>query len=306
MSDDIPFAALIDHPDPEIVALEIALRRAQLDADVDALERLLADDLLFTGPDGQLVTKAQDLTAHTSGAVRFRRHDVEELRVRRIADGVALCALRTHLTVEVAGFPVDGRYHYSRMWVRAHDASWRVAGGHVSVLQAAPTAKETLIAVNSETISTTAAIVGAARAFESWQDYQDALIRAVAPLTSAQLAQRPVAGRRSPGELSAHIVFGRALHLHRALGDAANDVRPYVAWDDEKQPRTAAEIVTGLELTWRVIEQCVHGNTSEVENATESHMMLLQYVWGMLDHDLPHAGQLSVLLRATGLPGVDI
>lgn len=39
----------------------------------------LAEDLLFTGPDGNLGTKAQNLAAHGSGTVRFRGHEPEEL-----------------------------------------------------------------------------------------------------------------------------------------------------------------------------------------------------------------------------------
>src|SRR4051812_42513751 len=89
--------ALVGPADPEIVALETRLRAAQLDADVAALDALIADALLFTGPDGQLGTKAQDLEAHGSGAVRFRAHEPEELRVRRIGGDVAVVALRAQL-----------------------------------------------------------------------------------------------------------------------------------------------------------------------------------------------------------------
>ena len=130
--DDELSRVLIGEADPEIVALESALRRAQLDADVAALDHLLADDLLFTGPDGQIGTKAQDLAAHASGQVRFLRHVVEELRVRRVASDVAVVALCAHLVVEVAGMPVQGRFRYTRVWAREHDATWRVVGGHVA------------------------------------------------------------------------------------------------------------------------------------------------------------------------------
>ena len=60
--------------DDEIVALEAAIRDAQLSADVAQLDALISPDLLFTGPDGQLGTKAQDLEAHGSGVVRFVEH----------------------------------------------------------------------------------------------------------------------------------------------------------------------------------------------------------------------------------------
>jgi ketosteroid isomerase-like protein len=125
-------AVLVGAADAEIVACEAQIRAAQLAADVTALDRLIADELLFTGPDGQLGTKAQDLAAHGSGTLRFRGHEPEELRVRRIGADVAVAALRARLTVEVAGTLVRGTYRYTRVWARADGGPWRVVGGHVS------------------------------------------------------------------------------------------------------------------------------------------------------------------------------
>ncbi len=125
-------AVLVGPADAEIVALEAALRAAQLAADVQALARLISDDLLFTGPDGQLGTKAQDLEAHSSGVVRFRSHVPEELRIRRVGANVVVTALRARLQVDVAGTRVGGTYRYTRMWAREPDGQWRVVGGHVS------------------------------------------------------------------------------------------------------------------------------------------------------------------------------
>jgi ketosteroid isomerase-like protein len=124
---------LIGQPDPEITALESALRRAQLEADVAALDRLISEHLLFTGPDGQLITKAQDLATHASGQVRFLRHTPVELRVRRVGSDVAITALCADLTVEVAGAAIEGRFRYTRVWAREPDQGWQVVGGHVAV-----------------------------------------------------------------------------------------------------------------------------------------------------------------------------
>jgi ketosteroid isomerase-like protein len=125
-------AALVGPADDEIVALEVALRRAQLDADVAALDALIADVLLFTGPDGRLGTKAQDLEAHGSGVVRFRAHEPEELQVRHVGADVVVTALRARLAVEVAGTLMQGTYRYTRIWAREDGQRWRVVGGHVS------------------------------------------------------------------------------------------------------------------------------------------------------------------------------
>ena len=153
---------------------------------------------------------------------------------------------------------------------------------------------------------TTRATVAEWRAFVSWQDYQEALQRAVVPLTDEQLGRRILPGRRTPGEIAEHIVFGRALHLSRTLGAAAAELASYQRWDDEGDPpRSAAEIVQGLEATWRIIEdRLMRGSPADAEIDPESEV--LRTIWGLLDHDLPHAGQLSLLLRAIGMPGVDI
>ena len=150
------------------------------------------------------------------------------------------------------------------------------------------------------------AAIAEARAFESWQDYQEAIKRAIAPLTEEQLQRRLIAGLRTPGEIAEHIVFGRALHLHRTLGEAAAELTPLLRWaDTDDPPHTAAEILYGLELTWRFIAGFLMRG-SPTDAIPEQEVPILQTIWGLLDHDLPHAGELSLLLGADGIPGVEI
>jgi len=150
------------------------------------------------------------------------------------------------------------------------------------------------------------ATIAEARVFESWQDYQEALKRAIAPLTEEELQRRLIPGLRTPGEIAEHIVFGRALHLHRTLGERAAELTPLLRWEDaDDPPHTAAEIVHGLELTWRFLTDCLmRGSPTDV--ISEVDVLIVQTIWGLLDHDLPHAGELSLLLGADGMPGVEI
>lgn len=150
------------------------------------------------------------------------------------------------------------------------------------------------------------AAIAEARAFESWQDYQEALRRAIAPLSDEQLQRRLIPGQRTPGELAEHIVFGRALHLHHALGEGEVELMPLLKWEDaDDPPHTAAEIVHGLELTWRFISASLMRG-SPTDDIEEEEAPIVQTIWGLLDHDLPHAGELSLLLGADGLPGVEL
>ena len=152
----------------------------------------------------------------------------------------------------------------------------------------------------------TRAALAEARAFESWHDYQEALKRAIAPLTQEHLQRRLLPGLRTPGEIAEHIVFGRALHLHRTLGERAAELTSLLRWEDtDDPPHTAAEILHGLELTWQFITDCLMRG-SPTGAVPEEEVSIVQTIWGLLDHDLPHAGELSLLLGTSGLPGVEI
>ncbi|HSJ62916.1 MAG TPA: nuclear transport factor 2 family protein [Gemmatimonadaceae bacterium] len=118
--------------DPEIAALEDELRHAQLTASVGALDRLISDDLLFTGPDGTLATKADDLAAYRQGIMRVTAHEPEDLRVRRVGPDVAVVALRTRMAGSYAGAPFDAIARYTRVWAR-ENGRWRIVAGHVSL-----------------------------------------------------------------------------------------------------------------------------------------------------------------------------
>ena len=150
------------------------------------------------------------------------------------------------------------------------------------------------------------AAIAEARAFQSWQDYQEALMRAIAPLTEEQLQRRLIPGLRTSGEIAEHSVFGRALHLHRTLGEWVAELTPLLRWEDaDDPPRTAAEILEGLELTWLFITGYLMRG-SPTDPISEEEVQIMQTIWGLLDHDLPHAGELSLLLGADGMPGVEI
>ncbi|HKH90898.1 MAG TPA: nuclear transport factor 2 family protein [Gemmatimonadaceae bacterium] len=116
-------------PEAEVVAREQALLRAVTTNDVELLDDLLHDDLLFNGPDGQTATKALDLANYRSGGVQLRRADASD-RVVNAIDDVVVVAVTVTLEGSYLGVQVDGRYRYLRVWKRTNGA-WRVIGGSV-------------------------------------------------------------------------------------------------------------------------------------------------------------------------------
>ena len=62
----------------ELIKLENESNDAWVKRDVEAYARLLVDDYLCTGPDGDMITKAQDLEELITGSdklIAFRRHN---------------------------------------------------------------------------------------------------------------------------------------------------------------------------------------------------------------------------------------
>nr|WP_322755726.1 glyoxalase superfamily protein [Frankia sp. Cas3] len=110
---------------------ERCLQRAQLASDVAALDRLIDDRLVFTGPDGRHYTKQDDLHVHGSGGQAMTRVDEEDLAVLVVGDTGVTWFLGT-LEGIMDGEPFVARVRYTRTWV--HDSNgWRLIAAHVSL-----------------------------------------------------------------------------------------------------------------------------------------------------------------------------
>ena len=114
-------------------AAERSLQAAQLASDVAALEDLLDDRLVFTGPDGKLYGKQDDLRVHRSGTQVINALHEEELTVLVAGEtGVTWFLGRLHGRVD--GSPFEARMRYTRTWVREAGDGWRIIAAHASVV----------------------------------------------------------------------------------------------------------------------------------------------------------------------------
>lgn len=112
---------------------ERRLQAAQLAADADALDLLLDDRLVFTGPDGVLYSKQDDLEIQRTGRQALTRVEEQELSV--LVDGrTGITWFLGALEGVFQGERFTARVRYTRTWVHTDDHGWRLLAAHVSSL----------------------------------------------------------------------------------------------------------------------------------------------------------------------------
>src|SRR5690348_8193922 len=141
--------------------------------------------------------------------------------------------------------------------------------------------------------------------YEGWENYQQLLIKAIAPLTREQLALRPAPHLRSIGMTVTHMVGARARWLHGLMEEGGETVAALEEWDRPGMPvRTAEELVQALESSLAVLKEALARWTREdmeyVFRGTwggEAYALSRQWViWHLIEHDLHHGGEVSITL----------
>jgi uncharacterized damage-inducible protein DinB len=150
-----------------------------------------------------------------------------------------------------------------------------------------------------------------------WENYQQALVKTIAPLSSQQLALPIAAHYCSIGELLAHMIDARVSWFSGWMGEGDPDL---AHWNDGEQAvREAASLVAMFEKTWHVISSAMTRWTSadleQLFSPPASHQAWLQnqgleeepahtrqwIVWHVMEHEIHHGGELSLALGTYGL-----
>ena len=148
--------------------------------------------------------------------------------------------------------------------------------------------------------------------YVGWERYQMLLTDALGPLSAEQVALRAAPSVRPIWELAAHIIAARVYWFHGVLGEGETALAPLQSWDDAGQPlRTGAELVEGLEQTWRVLKDSLDHWTPADLAATAvtrrgNTVTRGWVVWHVCEHDLHHGGELFLTLGMHGLPTPDL
>ena len=152
--------------------------------------------------------------------------------------------------------------------------------------------------------------------YKGWDSYQQHLIHALAPLSAEQLALRPAPHLRSVGIIATHIIAARARWLYYVLKEGDENLDSLGTWDEPGQPtRSAAELISGLETTCKVIQDGLQRWTvaglEEIfydtdDNGEEEALTRQWVIWHLIEHDLHHGGEISFTLGMHGVAAIDL
>lgn len=113
-----------------IADLEEKLRIAMLNSDVESLNSLISEDLIFSAPGGMVISKQDDLNAHKSGMQMLSELTTISRQIKCF-ENFAVVAARMSLKGTFSDQVIDGNYSYTRTWANINE-KWQVVSGHVS------------------------------------------------------------------------------------------------------------------------------------------------------------------------------
>jgi hypothetical protein len=119
-------------PKAEVIANEKNLLSAMKTSNVELLDQLLHDELLFNGPSGETATKAMDLENYRSGNINLHTVESSDLILNMVGDDIVV-AVTVEILGNYLGQEINGKFRYLRVW-KLFQNNWKVIAGSVVTL----------------------------------------------------------------------------------------------------------------------------------------------------------------------------
>lgn len=114
----------------EIIKREEELRLAMIKSDVEKLDDLIDESLVFIAPNGAVVTKEMDLEGHKSRIQKITELLPSE-QTMQLHDDCVVVTVKMDLTGTYNDTSISGKYRYIRIWSKFND-TWKVIAGSVT------------------------------------------------------------------------------------------------------------------------------------------------------------------------------
>ena len=111
-----------------IQSLETRLIEAMKASNVQELDNLISDGLIFTAHNGMMFTKQDDLSAHSSGNIEIFEINTSE-QVIKIMDDVAIVSVLMEISGSFFGNTEVGFFRFTRIW-KPENGEWKIIAAH--------------------------------------------------------------------------------------------------------------------------------------------------------------------------------
>ena len=121
--------------DQALTKIEHDSLAALLKKDAAGFGKYLAEDAVFTGPDGMVQTKAELVADVKSGALNLESSDVSDMKIHVHGDAAAV----TYSSVDKGKYKtqdISGRYRWTDFFVR-RGGTWQIVAGQGTPVQEA-------------------------------------------------------------------------------------------------------------------------------------------------------------------------
>lgn len=116
----------------QVLNAESQLVTALANSDLELLEKLLHDDLIFVGPDGQTITKAMDMKFYRSGIMNIETITPQIENLNLLGNN-AVVTILVQLKGRMSGESFEGKFRYLRVWESDNGKLKVIAGSCVRI-----------------------------------------------------------------------------------------------------------------------------------------------------------------------------
>lgn len=116
----------------EIIEQENRLYEAITESNINTLEELLHDDLLFVIPSGDVITKEIDLRTYRDGALKINTIN-PQIEALNIIEDMAVIVVSMNIQGSYNAEPFEAQYRYIRFWKKFKEGIKVVGGSGIAI-----------------------------------------------------------------------------------------------------------------------------------------------------------------------------
>ena len=127
-----PRAGQNSKAEQEVRQVERELADATLRSDTSVLARIFADDSIFTGSSGEVLTKAKMLPIFESGNLKFETFNTDDIDIR-VAGETAVVTGRAIIKGHIGDSGFNSQERFTRVYVK-QNGRWQLLASHLTTI----------------------------------------------------------------------------------------------------------------------------------------------------------------------------